>query len=173
MAENNFMKLCIFYILILLLPVVSVAQVDSTTPPYKKFPTLPPFQILLSDSSTIYTKAQLPKKTPVFFMLFSPDCSHCQHETEELIRHKDELSNVQVVMITMHPLKDMNAFISKYRLQEMKNLIVGKDIYYILPSFYNFRNLPFMALYDKKGSLISTYEGSVDLPKVIEIFNAR
>lgn len=167
------MKHYLIFPLLLLITQICLAQVDSTTPPYKKFPSLPPFQILLSDSITLYTKAHLPKKTPVFFMLFSPDCSHCQHETEELIRHKDELKNIQVVMITMHSLSEMKAFISRYRLQDIENVIVGKDIYYILPSFYNFRNLPYSALYDRKGSLISTHEGPVGIPRVIGIFNDR
>ena len=65
------------------------AQVaDTALAPYKRYPTLPPLQILLGDSTTKYTKEDLPRKKPVLFMLFSPDCSHCQHTAEEMLAKK-------------------------------------------------------------------------------------
>src|SRR5215207_1721954 len=97
------MKKCVSVFLIIA-ALVSNAQQDSMQPPYKRFPTLPPFHILLSDSSSVYAKAQLPKKTPVLFMVFSPDCSHCQHETEDLVKYREKLKDIQIVMITMYPL---------------------------------------------------------------------
>lgn len=157
--------------LILLVSVSAVAQVDSTTPPYKKFPTLPPIQILLGDSTTKFTKENLPAKKPVLVMLFSPDCSHCQHETEEFIAHREAIKDLQIVMITFHPLSDMNAFISRYKLNELPNIVVGKDIYWTMPAFYDIHNLPFHAMYDKKGNLIEAFEGSMELNKVLQAFN--
>jgi len=102
-------------------------------------------------------------------MVFNPDCSHCQHETEEMIAHKDELKDVQIVMITMQPLWMMKDFISKYALADFPNVVVGKDIYYILPGFFDIRNLPYLAMYNKKGNLIGGFEGSLPIEKVIEI----
>jgi thiol-disulfide isomerase/thioredoxin len=146
------------------------AQSDSTKiPPYQRYPTLPPIQILLSDSSTMYAKAQIPNGRPVLFMIFSPDCSHCQHETEELIAHMDELKDVQIVMITYHPLWMMKDFIVNYGLSKYSNIVVGKDIYYITTGFFDIHNIPYLAMYNKKGQLIEGFEGSLPIPKVIEI----
>src|SRR5215208_3894963 len=131
------MRSWLFCIVAFSMSYLAAAQVDSTTPPFKKFPVLPPFQILLSDSTTLYKKENVPEKTPVLFMVFSPDCSHCQHEAEELTVHKNELKNVQIVLVTMHPLWMMKEFISTYKLSELSNVMVGKDIYYITSSFYN------------------------------------
>jgi thiol-disulfide isomerase/thioredoxin len=148
-----------------------IAQSDSTKlPPYQRFPALPPIQILLSDSSTVYTKAQIPNGRPVLFMIFSPDCSHCQHETEEIIAHMDELKTVQIVMITYHSLALMKDFISNYGLTRFPNIVVGKDVYYITTGFFDIHNIPYMAMYNKKGKLIEGFEGSLPIPKVIEIF---
>ena len=160
------MRLIVF--ILLAFPLSLAAQMDSIVPAYKRFPTLPPFQILLSDSSTVYTKAQLPSRKPVFMMVFSPECSHCQHAAEELHQFKKELKDVQVVLVTMHPLDKMKQFIEKYKLAELANVVVGQDIYYFMPGFFAFRNLPFMALYSKKGNLISTSEGGLPLKKVVE-----
>lgn len=150
------------------------AQGDSAKlAPYERFPTLPPIQILLSDSSTVYTKSQIPPNKPVLFMIFSPDCSHCQHETEELLAHMDELRDVQIVMITFHPLWMMKDFISSYGLSKYSNIVVGKDIYYITPGFFNIRNIPYMAMYNKKGNLIEGFEGSLPIPKVVSLLEGK
>ncbi len=164
------MKQWLLFFLVLGVSLNAVAQVDSTTPPYKKFPTLPPIQLLLGDSTTKFTKENLPQKKPVLIMLFSPECSHCQHEAEELTAYKEEMKNIQVVMITFHPLWQMNEFVEKYKLKELNNVVVGKDLYLVLPSFYSIHNLPFHALYDKKGNLISVFEGSMEISKMLQTF---
>jgi thioredoxin-related protein len=146
------------------------SQVDTAQPPFKRFPTHPPLQMLLSDSVTKYTKNDLPKKTPVLFMLFSPDCSHCQHTAEEMIKYKDDIKDFQIVMTSLHPLWQMNAFIEKYRLKDLENVVIGKGLFNIMPSFYNIKNMPFQAFYNKKGNLITTFEGSMPLLKIIEVF---
>jgi thioredoxin-related protein len=167
------MKKCFLILVVLFFSVSLFAQTDSTTPPYKKYPTLPPIQILLGDSTTKYTKENIPVGKPVLVMIFSPECSHCQHEAEQLLVHKEELKNIQVVMITFHPLWQMNAFVNDYKLKELPNLVVGKDIYYLMPSFYSIHNLPFLAMYDKKGDLISVFEGSMDVEKAIQTLNGN
>lgn len=136
--------------------------------PYKRFPTPPPFKLLLTDSSTHFTKDDLAKKKAVMIMLFSPDCEHCQHETEEIIKHIDDFEKVQIIMCTMLPFDKMAAFYNKYDLRRFDNIVMGKDMNYMLPAFYNVRNLPFLAFYNKKKELISVFEGSLPIEKVIE-----
>ena len=139
-------------------------------PPYKRFPTLPPLQLLLGDSVTKYTKEDIPQKKPVLIMLFSPDCSHCQHTAEEMYNNREALEDIYIVMSTVLSLYEMNSFMKKYKLDEMKNVIAGKDIYFLLPPFYAIKNFPYMAMYNKKGNLIMGFEGSMAIDKVIKVF---
>ena len=74
------MKTVITFFVFLQVSILGLAQ--QTDPPYKRFPTPPPLKLLLTDSSTIFTDKQLKKDTPLFLILFSPDCEHCQTETE-------------------------------------------------------------------------------------------
>lgn len=148
------------------------AQKDSLQlPPYKRFPTLPPLKLLLTDSTTWFTKDGLPAKKAVMVMLFSPDCDHCKHETEEIIKHIKEFKKAEIVMATTLPFEKMKEFYINYGLERFKNVIVGKDVNFSLPVFYNVRNLPFLAFYDKKGNLIDIFEGSLPVEKVIEKIN--
>jgi len=150
------------------------AQTDSIPqPPYKRFPTPPPFRLLMTDSSTFYTKADLPKKTPLFLIAFSPDCDHCKKETEDLITHIDDFKKIQVVMATWLPFADMKKFYNDFELYKYDNIKVGYDVSFIIPPFYNIRNLPFLALYDKKGNLITIAEGSIPMTRVLEMLKEK
>lgn len=146
------------------------AQVDSTTLPYKKYPGLPPLQLLLTDSTTKYTKEKIPAKKPVWIILFSPECSHCQQTAEELVKYKDEIKGLHIVMASMYSIKQIKDFEQTYGLAQLPNVVTGKDIYFLIPPFYNVKSLPFMAFYNKKGELISVFEGSMSVSKVIELF---
>ena len=101
-------------------------------------------------------------------MLFSPDCDHCQQETEQIIRHKDAFQKVQIIMATTFPFGKMLEFYKKYNLSRFDNIVMGKEINFMLPTFYNIRNFPFLAFYNKKKELISVFEGSLPIEKVIE-----
>jgi thioredoxin-related protein len=154
----------------LLLIASAFAQVDTTKLPYQKFPTYPPVKLLLADSLTYYTKADLPKKSAVMLMIFNPECSHCQHETEEIIKNIEEFKNIQIVMVTMMPLADLRAFKEKYKLDQFENIVVTKDPNFFLATFYMLHNLPFLAFYNKKKELISVFEGSMPIEKVLKEF---
>ena len=73
-------------------------------------------------------------------------------------------------MATMFSISQMNAFAETYGLKALPNVVLGKDVYYILPSFYRIHNLPYMALYKANGDLIKTVEGSMPIENVIGLF---
>lgn len=160
----------LIFLSLLLAPLFALCQEAITKAPYLRFPTVPPLQLLLGDSTTKYTKEKLPKKKPVLIMIFSPECSHCQHTAEELVQNKDKWKDIQIVMSTMHPLWQMNQFVDTYKLSGYPNLVVGRDVSYILPSFYGVHSLPYLAFYNKKGNLITGFEGSMPLDKIVATF---
>lgn len=162
------MKRSYLLVLSLSLYFAGFSQTDSTEAPYKRFPALPPFKLLLTDSSTYVTKDDLEKKKPVMVMLFSPDCEHCKHETEDIISHIDEFKKIQIIMSTVHPFDKMIEFYNKYDLKRFDNIIVGKDVSYFFPVFYDIRYLPFLAFYNKKKELISVYPGALPVNKILD-----
>jgi hypothetical protein len=70
-------------------------------------------------------------------------------------------------MATMYGLTPMNDFARTFNLSSFSNVVVGKDIYFLLPPFYGAKNLPFFAFYDKKGNLLSVFEGSMRLEEIV------
>jgi len=150
------------------------AQNDSLAPAYKRFPTIPPFDLLQKDSTHL-TKDKLQKKRNTLIMYFSPDCSHCQHQTEEILSAmaSDTLKDVQIIMATYLPFEDMIAFYKKYQIAQYPNIKMGRDEKYFLPPFYRMANLPYLALYNKKGELITTFEGSQKVITLVQAFNSK
>jgi thioredoxin-related protein len=162
------MKKYILFFYALVFAQVGFAQGDSIQAPYLRFPNFPPVKLLMPDSTSYFTKDKLPKKSPVMLMLFNPQCDHCQHETEEIVRSISQFKNIQIVMATSMPLSSMNEFREKYKLAAYENIIVAQDIHYFLPSYFMIRNLPFLAFYNKKKELISVFQGSMPIEKVLE-----
>jgi hypothetical protein len=159
----------IFSVLLSAFSFYSYAQTEMPKEaPYKRFPSVPPMKLLLTDSSTYFTKEDIAKKKAVMIMLFSPDCDHCQHKTEEIIQHIDAFEKVQIIMSTNLTFDKMVEFYKKYDLKRFDNIVVGRDINFMLPVFYNIRNLPFLAFYNKKKELISVFEGAMPLEKMLE-----
>lgn len=140
------------------------------TPLYLSQKTPPPAVLLLTDSVTKWNlKAKLEKDKPLLLVFFSPDCDHCQHETEQIIKNISQFKGIQIVMATTKDFKEMKDFARKYELSKY-NITVGRDIAYIIPSYYGMKNLPYLAFYDKNKKLISTFEGTLGVPAILKAF---
>ncbi len=145
------------------------AQAD-TAPVSERFPTIPPFTLQGIDSSTSITKASLSERKQTLIMYFSPDCDHCQHQTEDMLKNMDQLKDVQIIMATYQPFAEMTAFYEKYQIASYPQIKVGRDTKFFFVPFYKIRELPFMALYDKKGNLIKTFQSTTDMSKITDAF---
>jgi thioredoxin-related protein len=165
------MKKLLFTSFVLIFACSAFAQNDSIQPPFKKFPIFPPVKLLLPDSVSYFTKNDLPRKKAVMLMLFNPQCEHCQHETEELIKNIDKFKDIQVIMSTSMAFDSMLTFREKYQLEQYKNILVAQDTHFFLFSFFAVHNLPFLAFYNKNKQLISVFEGSMKIEDVLKVFH--
>src|ERR1044071_8907941 len=146
------MKKIFLIITTLLISFSGFSQIDSTLPQYRRFPVLPSFNLLLTDSITYYTKADLPKEKPVLFMLFDPNCDHCQHEAEEILKNIDSLRNIEIVMVTNADFADLKKFYIDYKLGQFKNIVAGIEPNIFSPHFSEFIIFPFWRCMIKKGN---------------------
>src|SRR5689334_2826097 len=99
------MKNILMILLIVLFSGNVMAQENGGVAPYRQFATIPQFKILLMDSTTWFTKAGLSSKKPTWIIYFSPDCGHCQIETEEIISNIKSLQNIQILLVTSRPFE--------------------------------------------------------------------
>jgi len=141
-------------------------------PPYKRFPTIPPFDLIQTDSTHI-TRDNILKKHNTLIMFFSPECPHCQHQTEDILAFIEKLKDVQIVMATYQSFEEMVGFYQKYQMGKYANIKIGRDSKFFLPPFFKMKNLPYLALYDKKGNLLTTFEGNQPMDKILEAFDLK
>ena len=148
---------------LLFFSIIAFSQEDSTLPVYQRFPTVPQFTVFKAPDSTSFTRDDLKKNKPVVFMIFSPDCEHCQHETEKLLANIDKFKNAQIIMITYLPYNEMMAFYKTYKIANYPQIVMARDTKFFFPVFFKVRNLPSIYVYDKKGNFKKNFEGSVDI----------
>jgi len=141
--------------------------------PFMRFPTLPPFHLLKLDSSTYLTKDDVKKNRKAIVMYFSPDCEHCKHEIENFLGSWDKFKDIEIVMATYQPFSEMKEFNEHYKIYQHPNILIGRDEKFFLPPFYKIHNLPYLALYDKKGNLITTFEGTQKVETILNAFDQK
>lgn len=158
----------------LLLLLFSIKIVHSKTilfdsiPPHLKNLKLPDFKILLPDSISFFYKENLDrKKKYTLLMSFSPECDHCKQQTLEILTRIDAFKNAQIVMTTTLPFEQMKLFYTEFKIGAYKNIVLGRDLLFFFPRYYKNNSLPFLALYNKKGELMSVYDGGVRIETII------
>ncbi len=140
--------------------------VNDTVASHQKNTTIPPFSIQTPDSSW-FNKAGLHPKKPTLILYFSPDCGHCQLETEEVLSKMKQLNDLQIVMITSRPFEDMSTFAAHYKISRFPAIKIGTDPSRMVTQYYEVKFTPFSALYDRKGRLIKVYEKGIDMDELI------
>ncbi len=156
-----------FFILIVFasLTLPAFAQQDSLKL-YERFTDLPPFKITRLPDSSQFTKADLKKKVATLIMVFSPDCEHCQHATEDLLNHISLFKNVQVLMATPLEYRFIVPFFEHYKIKDYHGIVIGRDPTNFLGTFFSITNFPSMFLYNRKGKFVKAFEGSVSFIKI-------
>lgn len=166
MQTFSFLKTRLFLPALLFVSLNAISQTD-TLAPYLKSPFIPPFNIQMADSSW-FSKNDLQAK-PALILYFSPDCGHCQLETEELLTQIKELKDLQIVMITSRGTDEMKMFSDKYLLQKFPSIKIGSDTKRFVTRYYQVKFTPFSALYNKNGKLVKVYEGGIDFNELKEL----
>ncbi len=141
---------------------------EDTLKPYQKYPTLPAFNILEMDSTTIFNTYNIPEGKPIALMLFSPDCKHCKRTVDALIKGMDSIKNVQFYLVTaMHSMTQIKEFYEEHHLSHYKNIqVVGMDYEFFYFSYYNTKFVPDIALYDEHKKLVKLIEGETNASEV-------
>ena len=143
-----------------------------TLAPYQKTAVIPAFSIQTPDSSW-YSKVNLAAKKPTLILYFSPDCGHCQLETEEILGKMKELNGLQIVMVTSRPFEDMKNFAEHYKINRFPTIKIGTDPKRLVTQFYDVKFTPFSALYDQKGKLVKVYKDGIQMNELIRFLNKK
>nr|WP_294903023.1 redoxin domain-containing protein [uncultured Lacibacter sp.] len=146
-------------LLLVLLLFVFVAALNTVCAQQK----IPPFRMALSDGNQFHA-SNLPMGKPVIVIYFSPECDHCQVLMKEWFKRSGDFRKASVAMITFLPLSELVLFEKEFKLKQHTNIVAGTEgTRFFVRNYYKVLDLPFVALHDKNGNLISTYSKEIPL----------
>ena len=148
-----------------------VAQQDNDAP-YLKDKKAPTFTITTIQGKEATHRILPTKYKFTCYIIFSPDCSHCEHEAEELTNNADKFKNVFFIWDSYREMDAIKKFASKYGLDRQANVLIGRDPTYSLASFFRPKMTPFVAIY-KNGGLLKVYEQGVKVSELIKIIEGN
>jgi thiol-disulfide isomerase/thioredoxin len=153
------MKNIISIILLLLTPYVAFLQPSTdVNAPYFQNISYPNIKLRLTDSTTIFTKENIPKDKTVVILFFSPDCEHCQTEAKTVFEKKDSLQDIFMIW-NANMVDDFNQvrlFNEKFELNTLNNVVLGKEVDYYLPIHFRIERTPYAAVF-KNGKLFAEF----------------
>ena len=123
---------------------------------------VPAFRMSLSNGK-LFHASSLPQGKPIIVIYFSPECDHCHILMKEWFKQAGNFRKASVAMITFLPLNSVALFEKEYNTKQHSNIITGTEgTTFLVRNYYKVLDLPFVALHDKNGNLVSTY--SKDIP---------
>ena len=108
----------------------------------------------------------------IVFMLFSPTCEHCQYMAQTMVSNKQQIKNVQVIMVT--PFADSAAvvqFAQTYGLNTLPNVQLLLDRKMNFPKIFGATLTPSFFIY-KNNRLVKTITGETKLENLLAPFTS-
>jgi thiol-disulfide isomerase/thioredoxin len=170
-------KTTLLFLAVLLLGVINNATAQDNTPvrpdaPYLTNKNIPAFSLLLADGKN-FTQAEIPTSKYTIIIYFSPDCGHCQHEATEMVKNIDSLKHTYIVWAGSRSMPELKAFSEKYGLNACPNMVCGQDQQYSIPSYYQVKYTPFVAVYDNRKQFVKAYEMGVEIPELLKLIGTH
>jgi thiol-disulfide isomerase/thioredoxin len=164
-----------FYITVLWVIVFSIlaGNCQSNTTSSQQKSEIPPIELLLPDSVSIFQTTTLSRKKPVVLLFFNTTCDHCQKEAVDLVKNKSVLKKIQLVMISSENLQLISKFYDQYELSAISNLIIGKDFRNNGMKHFQYETVPFCAIYSRHHQFIASLERDFNTEKILQQLKAK
>jgi len=132
---------------------------------------VPPFDLLLPDSTTVFNTSQIPRGKPVVLIYFSPDCEHCQQQTQDILNKIDSLNEVNFYFITNDPFDRLKIFNKYYKLYKYKNIMLGRDINFSFIKYFKPTGTPYLIVYNQRKVLRAVFGQETKATRLIQFMN--
>jgi len=126
--------------------------------------SFPDFKFLDTDSVTITVKDIQPGKG-LMLVYFRSDCDHCRHMAQ-VMKGLGNSYPVPVWMVSAEDMDMIRLFEEMTGLYDIDNLRTMRDYTFNMHTWFDFKSLPFIVLFDKNGRQVKQFE---DLPQAATI----
>ena len=129
---------------------------------------LPSFDLLLTDSSTYLNTAEIPTGRSFVVIGFSPFCTHCQAETQDIVKHIEQLKNTNIYFVTPFPFNTMKGFYNYYKLNKYPNITMGRDTNNAFMKYFSSTSVPYTTIYDPRKRLKQVFNGEANAARLMK-----
>ncbi|UYQ93724.1 redoxin domain-containing protein [Chitinophaga horti] len=155
------MRFLSFLLLCCVIPALAMAQAPAEKYPYQQYPTPPPFKLTLPDGK-MATANELGKNKEKIVLIFSVDCDHCKHLTQDVLKNISKFKDKQILMITPFGRERMVEYYKQYKIANYPGITMASEPTRQIMNFYGLQQFPGVYFYGKKGNLINKhFEGDV------------
>ncbi len=133
----------------------------------KQVNEFPNMFILTLEGSAISAKRLIGKKT--IFILFQPDCDHCQKEAKQIRENIEAFRDYEIYFVTAAKVEEVKNFSIDYKFEEHKNFhFATTDIQSIINS-YGPIQAPSIYIYSEQGKLLTQFNGQTEIENILKV----
>ena len=136
------------------------AQTDINAP-YWLNRNIPSFRVVAAADSSFFEESQLAKNKIIIFMLFNPECEHCQRQFSMLVKIPKLQKEAQVILASTETWEKISAFYYKYKLQKDPFIRLCKDYKYTFGAHFQPKTVPVIAIYNKQQQFHFIKQGEI------------
>lgn len=123
--------------------------------------TLPNMALVGLDGKQFNAQTLKGKKT--IFILFQPDCEHCQNESKQIAGRLDKFSKYELYFISTAAITDIQKFSVDYKLAGHPNIHFAKtEVQHIIDSFGPIP-APSLFIYSESGEQLNSFQGEMEI----------
>jgi thiol-disulfide isomerase/thioredoxin len=131
--------------------------------------TIPSFELSKAPDSSRYSEKDLSAKKRTIFIVFSPDCGHCQMFTRKLMDSIALFKKTQIVMVSSLDYSDILRFYNTYAMASCKFITVARDANYFFITHFQVQQFPSAYVFDKKGRFVKKFVSEIDIKSLAAI----
>ena len=123
--------------------------------------SLPKVELLTLDSLAYNTKMLANTGKPSIIVCFHPECDFCGMEADELIKHYNDLGDVNLLFVTFASKEETTAFLEQHPLDAIPNAKVLLDTNFDFFITFDVESPPMSFIYDCNQQLVKRHKGTV------------
>ena len=133
---------------------------------------IPDITYLNLDSTNQALKSTI-NNQPLAIIYFNSDCDICIEEAMEVYEHRIELSEIQLLFISLQNLSSIRLFADSTGLSKMPNVFLGKIDDHVVDHILSIRSTPQVFIYNKAGELTKQFIGQTKIQAIIKYANQK
>lgn len=130
------LSLALIAAVIIVLFVVQIVKYNRKLAPIR---SLPAVELLTLDSLAYNTNTLAETGRPSIIVCFHPECDFCGMEADELIKHYNDLGDVNLLFVTFASKDETTAFLEQHPLEAIPNanVLLDPNLDFSSPSTWN------------------------------------